>query len=248
MKTIKILTILIFFLPAIQVNARQSSSDNLTYTAYMKNSLSLWEKAVKSKQSADTESSDKTDKLDLAMTYYGYMGATVATENEEAFKKYLDPAKDMLKQMIEDYPEWGEPKAVLSSVMGLEMAFSPLKGAFLGMKSSSLMSEAMKQNPESPLVLKLYAGSKQYTPAMWGGDKKLAAEYMQKSIEAYEKQGVTEKNWLYADALANLGIVYAMMDKKQEAAQVYNKALVYEPDFQWVRYSLMPELADNDKN
>ena len=80
---------------------------------------------------------------------------------------------------------------------------------------------------------------------MWGGDKKVAAEYLEKSISAYEDQGRTTSNWFYLDALANLGIVYSEINKKEEAKATFKKALAFEPDFGWVKYSLMPQLAKN---
>lgn len=248
MKTIKNFGILLLLLISLYGNARQTDQvRSKTYAAYLKNSLSLWEQAIEDRKAAVGTSGDKGADLHLAIAYYGYMSATMATQDEDSFKKYLDPAKDHLKKMISENAGWGEPKAILSSVMGLEIAYSPLKGAYLGMKSSSLMSDAMKEDPDSPIVLQLYAGSKQYTPEMWGGDMKVAAEYMQKCITAYEKSGDIAGNWMYADALANLGIIYASIDQKVKAKGVFEKALAYEPDFQWVKYSLLPQVADNGK-
>ena len=108
------------------------------------------------------------------------------------------------------------------------------------------MSDALKESPDSPLVMRLYAGSKQYTPAMWGGDKKVAADFMEKAVKAFEQKGETVDNWLYIDALANLGIVYSEIDKKDQAKVTFQKALNMEPEFGWVKYSLMPQLAGND--
>lgn len=247
MKTMKSLLVLLFTICSLHLIARQdtgSSSDMLTYTAYLKNALPLWEKAINEQKKSVDEGSSKKQKLVLAITYYGYLSATMATEDEDAFAKKLNPAKELLEQLMKDYDSWGEPKALLSSIMGLEMAYSPLKGAFLGMKSSSLMGKAMKENPDSPIVMRLYAGSKQYTPAMWGGDKKVAAEYLGKAIAEYEKQNQTTNNWLYADALANLGIVYSEIDETDKAKETFNKALAFEPEFGWVKHSLMPQLAE----
>ena len=101
------------------------------------------------------DNSSKEQKLALAVTYYGYLSATMATEDEDAFKAKLDQTKDLIDELIEQYENWGEPKALKSSVLGLEMAYSPMKGAFLGMKSNSLMAKAMKESHDSPLEMKL---------------------------------------------------------------------------------------------
>jgi len=254
MKMIRSITLILFTLTNVHVFAQQGTGQSdleevrkLTYNAYLKSSLPLWQKAIERQKTIAVENSDREQQLILSNTYYGYLSATMATKDEDAFAKQLAPAKELLKQLIEDHPKWGEPKAVLSSIMGLEMAYSPMKGAFLGMKSGSLMGSALKQSPSSALVMKLYAGSKQYTPAMWGGDKEVAVEYFNKSISVIESDEDTEQNWLYADALANLGIVYTSLDKESDAKATFEKALRYEPDFGWVKYSLLPKIAANPK-
>ncbi|MEL7147552.1 MAG: tetratricopeptide repeat protein [Bacteroidota bacterium] len=241
---IRILLIAIFFVIGGNVQAQTAEeAGKMAYNAYLQSSLTLWGKAIDAHKKVVAANPVKEAKFELAKTYHGYLNATMADQNEEAFKSRLEPAKELLEELIDDYPAWGEPKAVMSSVMGLEMAYSPMKGAFLGMKSGSLMSKAMKESPDSPLVMKLYGGSKQYTPAMWGGNKKEAAEYLQKSVSQYEANGDTQENWQYADALANLGIVYTSLERSVDAKATFEKALVYEPDFYWVKASLLPNLA-----
>lgn len=249
MKLMRSLLIMSLLITGLDLSARQNSSpsiEKLTYSAYVKNALPLWKKAIEEHKKSIGDNSTREEKLILVSTYYGYLSATMVTEDEEAFEAQLNPAKEYVKTLIEENKDWGEPKALLSSIMGLEMAYSPLKGTFLGMKSSSLMSEAMKENPDSPLVMKLYAGSKQYTPAMWGGDKKVAADYLEKAIEAFEQNGETVDNWLYIDALANLGLVYSEIGKKDLAKATLQKALKVEPEFGWVKFSLLPQLAGNN--
>ena len=224
---------------------RISEATKMGYNAYMQNSLTLWGKAIDAHKGIVAADQSKEAKFELAKTYYGYLSATMADQNEEAFKAKLTPAKELLEKLIEDHPKWGGPKAVLSSVMGLEMAYSPMKGAYLGMKSNGLMDKAMKESPQSPLVLKLYGGSKQYTPAMWGGSKKKAAEYLEKAVAQYEANEDTQYNWLYADALANLGIVYTSLERTSDAQSAFEKAIAFEPEFYWVKASLLPQLAQN---
>ncbi len=246
MKTITFFSILLMTIINSIPSMAQGELDELSYTAYLKSSLPLWEKAINEKKKSINDQSSKPEKLEMTMLYYGYLSATMATQNEEAFESKLDQTKGFIERVIKEHPKWGEPKAVLSSVMGLQMAYSPFKGAFLGMKSGSYMSKAMKENPDSPIVMKLYAGSKQHTPALWGGDKKIALKYYQKVIDHYEQTNETINNWVYADALANVGIVYLELDEKTEAKEAFGKALAYEPDFLWVKKGLMPKVQNID--
>jgi len=241
MKTTKFYLLpMMIFLSAANAFA-QDDSRKIGYAAYMRNALPLWEKAIETqKKVLSTDQSKKTE-LQLSVLYYGYLSATMATQDEASFDVKIYEAISQLEGLMKKNPNWGEPKAIMSSVMGLQIAYSPIKGATLGFKSSSYMSKALKESPESPIVMKLHAGSKQYTPALWGGDKKEALEYYQKCIDVYEKQGDSQQNWFYADALANMGIIYTDLGQNTNAVAVFEKALAYEPDFAWVKMSLLPK-------
>ena len=202
--------------------------ENLQYGAYLTTGKTMWEKSVK-------EASEKfgEESFEKALALYGLLNNTMASQDEETFDAHKDGAIDLLKKLIEDNPNWGEPKAVLSSTYGLVMAYSPMKGMFLGMKSTSLIEEALKQQPTSPLVQKLYAGSKLYTPEMFGGDPEEAVESFSVSIELYEGSQTQSNNWLYLDALMGLSMAYRKTDQPEKAVEVLKKALKVEPDYKW---------------
>ena len=84
------------------------------------------------------------------------------SQDEDLFNSYLDATIDNLEAIKTIHA--AEAKAVLASVYGLQLAYSPWKGMFLGPKSSSLMEKALKANPSSPLIWKLYGNSKYHTP------------------------------------------------------------------------------------
>ena len=114
---------------------------------------------------------------------------------------------------------------------------------FLGGKSSSNIEEATKLDPSSPLVWQVYGVSKLFTPEMWGGDAKVALESFEKAVKLYEASDVQKaSNWRYLDALAWLGQAYATNNQKDMAKKVYEKALEVEPNFGWVKYSLLPAI------
>lgn len=216
----------------ITVVASAQSTNEIAYGAYLTASKTMWEKAVKSaaKQNGATS-------FEKAMALYGLLNNTMATQDEETFDNYKDQTIELLEEIIESNEEWGEPRAVLSSVYGLVMAYSPMKGMYLGMKSSSLMEEAMKLQPESPIVQKLFAGSKLYTPEIFGGDPEMAVESFQKSLLLFEKS-TTQNNWLYLDSMMGLSLSYQKTEKQDEAIAILEKAVDIEPDYYWGKSTL----------
>lgn len=204
--------------------------NEMTYKAYLTTSQVLWEESIKS---SDNE-------FEKALAMYGYLNATMANQDENAFDKYYDDTVDLL-EYLSDHPEYSaRAKALLSSVYGFSIAFDGWKGMFLGSKSSSLVADAYKANSSDPLVVKLYAGNKYYTPETYGGDPKVALENGELAVALFEANGDTVNNWLYVDALANLGMMQRKNGDITSAVETFKKALVIEPDFAWVKFSLLP--------
>ncbi len=235
-------SVLLFISLAPQISFGQKAAmDESLYAAYFSSSKTLYEKAVQ-KISAHYKSNPTNENLlNLAIAENALLSYTLKDKDEVLFDKYIDDAVKHLKTLIADKPEWGEPKALLSSAYGFKIAYSPMKGMLLGGKSSSLIEKAAKQSPESALVWRLHGSNKLFTPEQWGGDKSIALESFQKSIALFENQeDDLSINWLYLDTLAWTGQACSANEKNKEAISVYTKALEIEPDFHWVGKSLLP--------
>lgn len=232
MKSLIISAITLAALVIAPKNSKAQDVKSKTYQAYVQNDASLWQQAVDQAKSSE-------DKYSLAMARYGQLNQTMSNRNEDVFKSNLDPTIEVLEGLIDGNNKWAEPKAILSSVYGLQMGYSPWKGMYLGSKSSGLIEKALRLDDQSPLVNKLYAGSKLFTPEMFGGDVNEAIEYFEKSIELYEASSI-ENEWLYLDAMAFLGVAYNKNGQPEKSVAIYEKALEVEPEFGWVKYSLLP--------
>ena len=226
----KKLMIMSLFVACISVSAQRPNETQ--YAAYLKASKTLWEKSV-----AEVEASHGTDSFKKALAMYGLLNNTMASQDEDTFDKYKDETIDLLKKLMKKDESWGEPRAVLSSVYGLVIAFSPMKGMFLGMKSSSLMEEALKLQPESALVQKLFAGSKLYTPEMWGGDPEMATRAFEKSLSLFVEADKAN-NWLYLDAMMGLAMAYRKTGKEEKAVTTLEEAIEMEPQYYWAKATL----------
>lgn len=151
--------------------------------------------------------------------------------------------------MSRERKDWAEPLALLSATYGLKMGYSPIQGMFLGSKSESLIEKGKKLDPSSPLVWKVRANSKFFTPEMWGGDLAEAITAYEKCITLYEsKPALTKFNWMYLDALVFQGQAYMKQGDAGKAIMTYEKVLKIEPEFGWVKYSLLPTAKAKSKS
>lgn len=224
-------------------------SDSLTYRAYLggkdiTEAKAFWKEAVQKREEAlKTNAEDKNSRYRLALAQFGLLTATMRDQDEDLFDAYNEQTQENLDVLMKDKRYKAEAAALLAAVYGLEMGYSPWKGMYLGSKSGGLLEKALKENPSSPLVWKLYANSRLFTPDSFGGDVNEAIEAYTKAIQLYEThKEATENNWFYLDAMAFLGQAYAKNGDNKNAILWYEKALQIEPDYNWVKYALLPAM------
>ncbi|MHA7130546.1 tetratricopeptide repeat protein [Algoriphagus namhaensis] len=231
-------------IPVVLITVAMSSPQDLlrlNYRAYLNADKEIWKSnvALASKIYQDDPSVDNL--FNLAQTEYGLLNISMKDEDEKMFDDYVDNCEAHLEDLLESKKYGADAKALLSSVFGFKMAYSTWKSMVLGPKSSKLLDQAVAENPNSPIVLKMLASNKYFTPAMWGGDVDKSLELFQKSSRLFAASG-TESNWMHLDNLAWEGIILTEQGRTQEAKKVYQKALELEPDFYWVREGLLPAI------
>jgi tetratricopeptide (TPR) repeat protein len=176
------------------------------------------------------------------LAQYGLMGGTLRSRDEARFDKYYETAEEHLKTLARDDKLKADAKALLSGLYGLKLSYSSMMGMVLGPKSSSLIEDAIKIDPQSPLVWRIEGNSKMYTPSMFGGDMGEAVKAFEKSIELFEKSPENLKNnWIYLDAHVFLGQAYSSQGQSSKAVAIYEKALKLEPNLIWVKFDLLPK-------
>ena len=212
------------------------------YDAYLSGSITLWEQAVSDAEQVAKQSDKVEDAFALLVTQYGVLNATMKDQDEDVFDRHIDAAEENAEALMENSTFGSEAKAIMSGLTGLKIAYSPWKGMFLGPKSSSLITEALEEMPESAIVQQLYGNHQNFTPQMWGGDPDNAIEAYNKAISIYEENQNTS-NWMYLDAHVWLGMVQKREGRNDEAREAWTKVFEVEPDFRWVKEGLLPALA-----
>jgi tetratricopeptide (TPR) repeat protein len=212
-----------------------------SYLAYLDQDKNSWKSNVALATKAYQSQPSTGSKFQLALTEYGLLNLTMKDQDEKLFDAYVDGLEERLEELSKDKTHGAEAKALLSSVYGFKIAYSPWKGMLLGSKSSDLLEAALKSDPNSPIVQKMYAGNQYFTPEMWGGDKDKALAAFLKSNQLFEQRNDTQ-NWMYLDNLAWTGLIYKEKGMKAEAKKVWEKALALEPNFEWIGKGLLPSV------
>lgn len=244
-----ILTILSLMVAAVvQNNAQSVKPGGGSYEAYLGSAdvatvKNMWKSVVAEAQTEYGKNEKSSEHLFLlCLSQFGLLNATMRDQDESLFDDYIDDAEENIETLIEMNKKAGEPKALLSALYGLKMAYSPWKGMYLGPRSGSLIEDAKAQAPGSALVWKLYANSKLFTPETFGGDIKEAIRAFEKSISLYQADPESARqNWFYLDTIAFLGQAYMKDGQTLKAIAILEKALTVEPQYAWVKMQLLPQ-------
>ena len=202
-------------------------------------------------QRAETISSDdKLVEYYLAFAGYRLMTYGMAMKDSKLYDEFADQSEKRAIDLSDSYNSWTEPKVLLASIYGIEMAQNWMKGPLLGPRSNSLVSNALSMDSTNPRVYLILGGNKLNTPAVFGGSTDEAIKYFDKSISLFEQESASRASstndlspdWGYVDALTWLGIAYEKQERYSDALAVYEKTLQLFPDFARAKYSLIPDL------
>lgn len=243
MKTLIPLTLVLMtflFNPAITVAQDQSSSSDyisqLMFKASETNSPTLWTKAIDQLQKTDDSPSTQ---LQLAYAYYGLSSAHLATRDKKSGKAAIEQGLSLAKRLV-DHSEYGsQAHALIGGLYGLSIAYSPMKGMYLGAKSDKHINTALSIDEKCAFAW-LQKGSSQYnTPKLFGGDVKESIKSFQRAIDLYDQcEGL---NWQRGEAIIWLGQAYHRSDQINKAIDTYHLALEAMPQSAWVKNVLLPK-------
>jgi tetratricopeptide (TPR) repeat protein len=190
------------------------------------------------------------DHQELAEYYLGYidyqMAVAVYRMDKEKAPASLDSAVMHLEKAIQINDNNAEAHALLASCYGMQIAFSPMSGIWLGPKSGSEMGKASELSKENPRVALLGAIGTYNTPPMFGGGKEKGFETMKRAAELFDRWKTADSlqpDWGKEQVYAWIGLVY--LDRKETilSRKAFEKALEINPDYGWVKYVLMPKVT-----
>lgn len=240
MKTVSksLLTSCLLFVLIIATQA-QTNTDKFTqqfYTAHINNSKPAWNIAL---QQLEKEQTDELQLL-LAKSYYGAAGTALGNKDKDWAGELLDKSAILAKKILAKDEDNAEANSLLSTIYGLKIGLSPMKGMFLGSKSNNLASNGLKLDEESAFTNYVKATNLFYTPSTFGGDVKESLTYFEKAKSIYEKNGQT-KTWEYLNTLATLGQAYHKVEDFAKAKSTYETALEIAPNLSYVKFYLLPQ-------
>lgn len=165
------------------------------------------------------------------------------TRPREAANALLERAIGILQRSDAARP-MPETKVVIASAYGT-LAGGGMRAAMRnGPRANSAEDEAKTMAPNNPRVLLVSGISAFYKPAAFGGGKDKARAAITRAIAAFanDRPAAPLPAWGHAEAYAWLGQIEADAGNTAAARSAYQRALELEPEYNWVRFALLPAL------
>lgn len=182
------------------------------------------------------------------LTYYlaetFYREATHRLESEpDSAQALLERAQDILDPAAERENAIPETHALRGSVIGMRIT-NMLKGITMGPGADAAIERALEAGPENPRVWLARGIGTLNKPGFVGGGVEPALEQFERARVLFERDDPAPGHpaWGEAELRAWIGIAHAQEGRTEEARRAFEAALRIEPEFEWVRYVLLPGL------
>ena len=217
------------------------------FSAYTQGNMQQWKTAMDSIEAIQNLST--SDRAALVNYQYGYIAYSISQKEKATAEKYLKKAEDNLKILSKE-PEFASTVfAYRAAFVGFEIGLAQYKAPFIGMDSWEYVEKAIELDSTNALAYFQLANITYYTPAIFGGSKSKALKHFHKAIELIEKQPeMIKNNWNYLSFITTLIEIYTEQKNYTQAIFYCKKALNVEPNFQWVKDELYPEILKNSTN
>lgn len=169
------------------------------------------------------------------------------SDHNRQILEYVNYAIDHLEAATDRDESFAEGWLMLSAAYGQKMQARPLRAVTLARKFNRAMSRAQELAPDNPRVVLLKAITDYNLPRIVGGNKDRALEDMYRAARLFQEEVVEDPvlpSWGHEDTYARIGIVYMDRGNLEEARTAFERALEINPDFGWVKHTLLPALEE----
>lgn len=236
----RLIFILMVSFTGLGISLAQQNPKDRIYQAFISDQMDDWDQVIVELYSRKSSLSD-AQLAELVNFYYGYSGWLMEDGPKKKSKQYIEEADEIIDYLLAKYPDESDWYAYKAAFYAYKLGLNPIKAPFLGGKSMENIDLAILNGPESPQGWIEKGNALFYMPKAFGGDKEKAIEAFYKAIVFMEKQPATLfHNWIYLSTLMKLGQAYEKTEDFKMAKITYDKLLLIEPNFSYVRDELYP--------
>jgi tetratricopeptide (TPR) repeat protein len=242
---------MIFFFAAL---VPAHSSQNKGTEKNLREAIALTNKALivydsnllqKAKEIFEQNNSTPTALYYRTLCEYKLLEMSSRPGNESLFENNYESGVANAEKLSELKEFESEGRTLLAAIYMMKIASNPMSAVTLTSKIHSLLDKAQNINPDNPRTYIIRGIMNFQTPADFGGSFEDAAKNFAKAIQLFEKEVEIDSikpHWGYLESLAWMGITQEKLKNLEAAKFSYQKVLSLQPDYAWIKYSLLPKL------
>jgi len=213
------------------------------YRGYLTGDMAIWTGAIRSQEQRYRNSGSSDDLYVLVLSRYGYIAYLINMKRDADVRTNIAVAEAEVEKLSADKRYEATASAIRGALLAMRISLNPLKATYLGMRSLRQIEESLRINPADPAGWVEMGNARYHMPAVVGGSYLEAAKCFSEAVTLFEKdRAMLQCNWHYLHALVWLAKSHEGLGNLREARKVYEKALGAEPEFQWVKTELYPQL------
>ena len=241
----KIYLIILFLVMTFSSQAQTQYKQKI-YNSYLKGDMVSWKRSVDEMRQVKVQNIDF--KFELLNYLYGYIGWCLGNDKKVEARQYLDIAEVLLADIEKSNKNSSLVNAYHGAFNGYNIALDPYKVLFFGRRSIRYVEKAISLDSTNFFGYLQMGNIEFYKPPKFGGDKYKAIFYYGKANKLIENQYFKSKNdWNYLNTLVSIAQSYTKLGKFSEAKKYYESILKIEPEFDWVKKQLLPDLLKKMK-
>ena len=211
------------------------------YKAYIKGDMEKWKYSIDSLENIRNKTNN--EKLELINYQYGYIAWCINQQKINEAERYIAKAEELI-DFLEKQPHFlSTVYAYKAAFVGFEIGISPYKAPFIGAHSLTYAKKSAALDSTNPLAYIQLGNIAYYTPKIIGGSKSEAIQHYKMALQLMEKNySSINQNWNYLNLIAILIQTYIDTGQYKTAKKYCIKALSIEPEFDWIKNELYPEV------
>ena len=181
----------------------------------------------------------------IGLADYRLVSYYFGKQDKNKAKQFINDGIEHLLATIDSNENFADAHSLLGSLYGNKIGINPLLGMTLGPKSGKEMGKAIELEPENPRNYLIAGWSAYFAPKMFGGGKEKAKNYFEQAIAYFDSFKVSDPllpDWGHDEAYLWLGMAQMETEELEEAKINFNQALDINPENNWVKYALLPQL------
>ena len=218
-----------------------ADNKQIIYNCYLSGDMQKWKEVIDEMQKRQ----NKTDAylLELINYQYGYIAWCLGEKKNKEAENYLKTAESNLKVLESRNFSKSYISAYNAAFLGFRIGLNSVRAPLLGPRSVDAAKLAIAQDSRNPFGYIQYANAQYYLSSIFGGSKKEAIEYFQKAERIMNSDiNLRRNNWNYLSLLTTIANAYVDTGNLWLAKNYFERILVLEPEFSWLKNELYPEL------